>query len=156
MNQQLDALLKYSEEFTRSAWGGVAEVLKLFQVLGKPAEIDSAGEMLNRLVQLNQLTLAVLQQYRSWERMSEGLKQFSESLLAGLKQQPDDRQRELEMQISDLRSRLNEQEKRLQELQAKLRASGSATPDANLVTTILSEFLDRQAGHLRKLAQPGD
>ncbi len=84
MNNQLEELRKWSEGFTRSAWEGVSQMLKGFQIAPKPAGTDSASDMMNRLVQLNQLTLSVLEQYRYWEKLNDHMKQFSESLLSGV------------------------------------------------------------------------
>lgn len=155
MNNQLEELRKWSEEFTRSAWEGVSQMMKGFQASQKPAGQKPAGDILNNLVQLNQLTLSVLEQYRYWEKMNESLKQFSEGLLGGVKQKPDARIQELESELTDLKAKLTAQESILQELQAKLQSEEKKPAGGETTTKILSDFLSEQTKQFEKLVKKG-
>lgn len=155
MNNQLDELRKWSEEFTRSAWEGFSQMLKGFQA-DTSSRTDSAGELLERLVQLNQLTLSTMEQYRYWEKLNESMKQISNSLLGGFGRQTDSRTRELESQIDVLKTRLNAQEKLLQELQSRLKSEEEHPADEDRTTDILSKFFSEQTRQFQKLVKPED
>ena len=157
MNNHLDELRKWSEGFTRSAWEGISQMLHVFQIPQEPAKHDFAGDLGKKILQLNQITLSVLEQFRYWEKLNDSMKQLSDSLLRGMAPKPDERLKDLESTVDELKAQLREQEAVLKELQSQLQADESTSSvDTNRTTQILSDFLARQTQQFQKLAKAGE
>jgi len=156
MDKQLDDLRKWSEEMTRSVFDGFSQMFKGFQP-PEPTAPDSTGGVLTRILQMNQLTLSALKQYRHLEKLNESMKQFNDGLMKGAGKSPDDRTQKLETEIGELKSRLNEQEKLLKDLQAKLQSEEeNISADPSTATQILSDFFSEQNKQFKKFVGPKD
>lgn len=154
MNKQLEELRKWSESITRSAWDGFFQAFK-GKGISPPSSTGGPGsDMLFRLIQLNRMTLSMIEQFRYWEKLNEQLKGVSESLLGGLNFEQDSRIQELESEIEELKTRLNSQEEMLKQLQSKLNAEEALSDEPDRTTRILSSFFSEQTRQFQKLVKP--
>ncbi|NQU63985.1 MAG: hypothetical protein HQ517_06840 [SAR324 cluster bacterium] len=129
-------------EFVGSVPGGVSN------------GIDGGTNLLSSIIQLNQLTLSSLELLRNWEKLTEHLKAFTGGFPGWSDTKTDDHNQEHEEKIATLKTRLDEQEALIKELQVKLKTTegtDSENAESGHTGDVLSKFFTEHNQQFQRL-----
>lgn len=117
----------------------------------KTAGEDPGNHFFRDIMQLNQLTLSSLDMLRKWETLFESMKLFTGGFPGWPPVKPGDEDRKLEEALKALKTRLDEQEALIRELQSQLKSESAKEPDGDKATRVLTDFFSEQSQQFQRL-----